>query len=121
MKDFAYYLHLCSDERGVPEISAKSWCIWRQKDDKFYYYYGKRIHKVREIASLTKITTAMVLIDYAQKFGFELGKAKFSVRKSSALIGGTSSKLNVGEVYTLKELLYGMMLPSGNDAAIAIS
>lgn len=121
MKDFAYYLHLISDDRSLPEITAKSWCIWKQKDDKFSYYYGKRIHKVREIASLTKMTTAMVLIDYAHKFNFDLGKTKFCVRKSSALVGGTTAKLNVGEIYTLKELLYGMMLPSGNDAAIAIS
>lgn len=96
MKDFAYYLHLISDDRSLPEISAKSWCIWKQKDDKFCYYYGKRIHKVREIASLTKMTTAMVMIDYAHKFAFDLEKTKFSVRKSSALVGGTTAKLNVG-------------------------
>lgn len=76
---------------------------------------------MREIASLTKMVTAMVLVDYSQKFNFDLAKTKFSVRKSSAQVGGTTAKLNVGEVYTLKELLYGMMLPSGNDAAIAIS
>ncbi len=76
---------------------------------------------MREIASLTKMITAMVMMDYAQKMNFDLEKTKFSVRRSSALIGGTTAKLNVGEVYNLKELLYGMMLPSGNDAAIAIS
>ncbi len=63
----------------------------------------------------------MVLMDFSQKFGFDLAKTTFMVRKSSALIGGTTSKLNIEEVYTLKELLYGMMLPSGNDSAIAIS
>jgi D-alanyl-D-alanine carboxypeptidase len=50
-----------------------------------------------------------------------LGKTKFVAKKSSALVGGTTAKLNVDEVYTLKELLYGMMLPSGNDAAIVVS
>jgi hypothetical protein len=44
----------------------------------------------------------MVLMDFAHKFNFDLANTKFAVRKSSALIGGTTSKLNVGEVYTLK-------------------
>ena len=47
MKDFAYYLHICSNDHSIPQISAKSWCIWKLKNDKFYHYYGKRIHKVR--------------------------------------------------------------------------
>jgi D-alanyl-D-alanine carboxypeptidase len=35
------------------------------------YYYGKRIHKVREIASLTKMVTAMTAIDFLSKHGWE--------------------------------------------------
>ncbi len=41
-------------------------------------------------------------MDFSQKFAFDIAKTTFMVRKSSALIGGTTSKLNVGEVYTLK-------------------
>jgi D-alanyl-D-alanine carboxypeptidase len=37
------------------------------------------------------------------------------------MVGGTTAKLNVGDVFTVIDLIYGMMLPSGNDAAIAIS
>jgi hypothetical protein len=37
------------------------------------------------------------------------------------MIGGTSANLQAGEVYSMTELLYALMLPSGNDAAIAIS
>ena len=58
---------------------------------------------------------------YVEKYELDITKVKYTVRKSSGMIGGTTAKLNVGESYNLKELLYGMMLPSGNDAAIAIS
>ena len=37
------------------------------------------------------------------------------------MVGGTSARLEIGEIYTISELLYGLMLPSGNDAAISIS
>ena len=37
------------------------------------------------------------------------------------MVGGTSAQLEIGEIYSIDELLYGLMLPSGNDAAIAIS
>ncbi len=38
----------------------------------------------------------MVLMDFSIKYNFDISKVKFNVRKSSALIGGTTSKLNVG-------------------------
>lgn len=47
LKDFDYFLQLFSDDQSVPDISAKSWCIWKRKNGRFVYYYGKRIHKVR--------------------------------------------------------------------------
>lgn len=43
------------------------------------------------------------------------------VSADSAGVGGTSATLRTGEVYTVKDLLYGMMLPSGNDAASALA
>ena len=44
----------------------------------------------------------MVLIDYANKFNFNIDTVKFSARKSSSLIGGTTAQLKVGNIYTLK-------------------
>lgn len=37
------------------------------------------------------------------------------------MVGGTSAGLEIGEIYTIQQLLYALMLPSGNDAAVAIS
>lgn len=29
-KDFTYFLHIFSNDQSVPDITAKSWCIWRR-------------------------------------------------------------------------------------------
>lgn len=34
---------------------------------------------------------------------------------------GTSAQLQTGQIYTVQQLLYGLMLPSGNDAAICLA
>lgn len=67
------------------------------------------------------MVTAMTAIDLLRQYELDPTLISYEIRKTSTLIGGTSAKLQVGEVYTINELLYGMMLPSGNDAAIAIS
>lgn len=85
------------------------------------HYYGKRIHKVREIASLTKMVTALTALDFLTKYNWKPQNILYEIKKTSTLIGGTTAKLEEGQLCSLMELLYGMMLPSGNDAAIAVS
>nr|WP_325301662.1 D-alanyl-D-alanine carboxypeptidase family protein [uncultured Dysosmobacter sp.] len=67
------------------------------------------------IASTTKIMTALVAI--------REGTLSDTVRVSSAAAGteGSSMYLRAGEELTLETLLYGLMLCSGNDAAVAIA
>ena len=79
------------------------------------------MHKIREIASLTKMLTAMITLDFLARYQLDPNRITYEPRKSSITIGGTSAQLEIGEVYTISELLYGLMLPSGNDAAIALS
>lgn len=77
--------------------------------------YEKNAYTPIEIASTTKIITALVAI----KCG-DLNK-KIIVSEKAASIRGSEIGLKKGEEITLKELLYGLMLRSGNDAAIAIA
>ncbi|MBZ9635892.1 D-alanyl-D-alanine carboxypeptidase family protein [Clostridium sp. FP1] len=77
--------------------------------------YEKNAYTPIEIASTTKIITCLVAI----KCG-DLNK-KIVVSEKAASIRGSEIGLKVGEEITLKELLYGLMLRSGNDAAIAIA
>ncbi|MFT5872228.1 MAG: D-alanyl-D-alanine carboxypeptidase (penicillin-binding protein 5/6) [Clostridium sp.] len=77
--------------------------------------YEKNAYTPIEIASTTKIITALVAI----KCG-DLNK-KIIISEKAASIRGSEIGLKKGEEITLKELLYGLMLRSGNDAAIAIA
>lgn len=66
-------------------------------------------------ASTTKIMTALVAIEKG-----DLNK-KYIISKKASRVSGSSVGYKEGEEITLKELLYGLMLRSGNDAAIAIA
>ena len=67
------------------------------------------------IASLTKIWTALVVVENA-----ELSE-KVVVSKKAAYSEGSSIYLEEGEIVTVETLLYGLMLRSGNDAAMALA
>ncbi|MGD9678072.1 MAG: D-alanyl-D-alanine carboxypeptidase family protein [Vulcanibacillus sp.] len=77
--------------------------------------YEKNSDKKMRIASLTKIMTAIIAI--------ENGKMGDVVTTSDNAFGteGSSIYLKKGEKLTLNDMLYGLMLRSGNDAAVAIS
>ena len=67
------------------------------------------------IASTTKILTALVAIEEG-----DLSQT-VTVSREAAYTEGSSMYLKVGEELTLETLLYGLMLCSGNDAAVAIA
>ena len=77
--------------------------------------YGLRAHEKRDPASLTKIMTAIVALEH--------GSLQEPVRVSryAAWTPGSIMGLEEGQEYSLKDLLYGLMLESGNDAAVAIA
>ncbi len=67
------------------------------------------------IASITKIMTAIVVIENADL------NEKIVIKPEWSAIEGSSMYANPGQSYTVRELLYGMMLNSGNDAAAALA
>jgi D-alanyl-D-alanine carboxypeptidase (penicillin-binding protein 5/6) len=77
--------------------------------------YDKNAYKKMPMASTTKIMTAIVAI--------ELGNPDdiVTVSKKAANIWGSNIHLKAGQQMKLMDLLYGLMLNSGNDAAIAIA
>ncbi len=77
--------------------------------------FEKASNEKRKIASLTKIMTALVALEHKKP------EEKIYVSKQAADVGENSMEISEGEIYTLEELLYGLMLHSGNDAAYAIS
>jgi D-alanyl-D-alanine carboxypeptidase (penicillin-binding protein 5/6) len=76
--------------------------------------YQKESHARLAQASTTKIMTAVIAIEY--------GNLNDVVTIAPAdVVRGSSMGLKAGERQTLRNLLYGLMLPSGNDAAMAIA
>ena len=74
-----------------------------------------------EVASLTKIMTCIVALEICSTNGLDANKEEVYVGKFESNIGGTTAHLSEGEFYTLHDLYYGLMLPSGNDASVAIA
>lgn len=70
----------------------------------------------RECASLTKIMTAYVVIKLMERFKIEETQL-VKVSEYAARVNGTSAQLQEADTLTVLQLLYGLMLPSGNDAA----
>ena len=102
----------------LPKIKAKSWLIFDVKSSKMLL--SKKPRKTREIASLTKIMTCYLVCLYIEKFQMNPSIYYMKVPKSATIIGGTSACLEPGDSLSIIDLLYGMMLPSGNDAAYCL-
>lgn len=77
--------------------------------------YEKNPHEKRPIASITKVMTALIAIEYGKLSDV------VTISKEATRAIGSSIYLQEGEKMTLEDLLYGLMLRSGNDAAIAIA
>ena len=95
------------------ETSAKAACILEMQTGRVLFEYN--MHARLPMASTTKVMTALLAV--------ELGSAQDRVTCSQNAFGvsGTSIYLQLGEVLTLEEMLLGLMLSSGNDAAVAIA
>ena len=77
--------------------------------------YEKNADEQSLIASTTKIMTALVVCEQCNVLD------RMRIPKEAVGIEGSSMYLKEGEVLTVQELLYGLMLHSGNDAAVALA
>lgn len=77
--------------------------------------YEKDAHSPSLIASTTKIMTALVVCEQSNVLD------RVRIPKEAVGIEGSSMYLREGEILTVQELLYGLMLHSGNDAAVALA
>lgn len=77
--------------------------------------YEKQAEEKSLIASTTKIMTALVICEQTNVLD------RVKIPKEAVGVEGSSMYLKEGEVLTVQELLYGLMLQSGNDAAVALA
>src|SRR5262249_53441532 len=82
--------------------------------------WGAPEAEARPIASTTKIMTAWIILQRADK-NPELLDEEIRFSERAAATRGSSCRLKVGERLPVRELLYGLLLPSGNDAAVALA
>ncbi len=106
------------EDVGPADVAAKAWAIADGKTGKVLW--GFHAAEPRAIASTTKIMTAFLALQLAEKSPAVLDE-KITFSKRTASTQGSSSKLRAGETLPVRELMYGMLLPSGNDAAVAMA
>ena len=98
----------------VPAVSAASAVLL--DGDSGRGLYGRNMDEPRLIASITKLMTALVALEY----GHDLSES-VTIRQEWTGIEGSSLYLKPGEEIRLETLLYGLLLRSGNDAAQAVA
>lgn len=76
--------------------------------------YGKNISEVRSIASISKLVTGLVVAENLNV------NTEVEISESAVRAEGNAGNFLVGEVFTVKELLYALLLESSNDAGIAL-
>ncbi len=94
-------------------MSAQSAVVLEQSTGKVLWESNSR--QQLGMASTTKIMTAVVTLEHADPLEF------VTVGKNAAGVEGSSICLEEGEQLTVEDLLYGLMLNSGNDAAVALA
>ena len=97
----------------TPETNSRSSVVIDRNTNTILY--GKNENQKRKMASTTKIMTATIIIENCNL------NDTLEVSKKAAGTGGSRLGLKSGDNITVKDLLYGLMMRSGNDAAVALA
>ena len=97
----------------LPDIWASSWVLANAATGEILA--SKGAHKLRAPASTLKTLTALTLLPNLALDGTYVGQ------QSDVVPGTAMAGVKPGVTYTNEQLFYGMMLPSGNDAARALA
>ena len=100
----------------IPTIYSRSAVIYDRTSKTVIW--GKNENQEVPMASTTKIMTAIVMVE---ELGEEGLKNQVEVCQEAANMNGSSLGIKTGDKITYYDLLYGLMLPSGNDAAVQIA
>lgn len=103
----------CSDAVSAPEVSAESAVLYCA--DSGEILFQKNANEKMSIASTTKIMTALIACESGRLAD------EITVTKEMVSVEGTSMGLLPGDKVTVRGLIYGMLLASGNDAANTVA
>ncbi len=108
-----FYFNASVDAVASVGCFAKAFCVVEESSGRVLFENNSK--EKLPMASTTKIMTAITAIESGKDLDLP-----FEISKKSVGIEGTSIYLQEGEVLTLRKLLLGLMLVSGNDASVAI-
>lgn len=103
---------------GPPFVTCKAWVIGSASDGKLLWDYEADTEL--DIASTTKMMTAYIVLRTSAEDADILNETvTFSTRADKTI--GSTAGIRAGEQLIVRELLYGLLLPSGNDASVALA
>lgn len=111
---FVGLLTSCTNKKAITtSVQATSYIVLEQSNNKILE--GFNYYETRSVASISKIMTAIVVIENTNIN--EVVKVPNDISK----VDGSSIYLKVGQEISILDLLYGLLLRSGNDAAITLA
>ena len=103
---------------GPPHVTCRAWAIADGKTGTVEW--GHNEDEPLDIASVTKIMTAYVVVRQAERAPAVLDEEVVFSERADKTEGSTAG-VRTGERLPVRELLYGLLLPSGNDASVALA
>lgn len=109
----AEYIEAVNQTSEEPNINSRIAVVYDRKTGNILY--GKNENKKTAMASTTKIMTAIIVLEKGNL------SETITVSEKAAGTGGSRLGLKANDKITMNDLLYGLMLKSGNDSAVAIA
>jgi D-alanyl-D-alanine carboxypeptidase (penicillin-binding protein 5/6) len=106
------------DLQAPPPVTAKAWAIADGKSGRLLW--GLNADEPRKSASTTKMMCAYVVLALAEKNPAVLDE-RITFSKLADDTSGSTADIKVGESLPIRDCLYGLLLPSGNDAGNALA
>lgn len=113
VEEIAKVIQTVSEVTDEPKINSKYAVIIDRNSKEILY--GKNELDRTKMASTTKIMTCLIVIENCNLNDI------VEISGKAAGTGGSRLKIKKGDKITVKDLLYGLMLRSGNDAAVALA
>lgn len=104
---------LSGGAKELPDVKARTWVLADATTGEVLA--AKKAHKLRRPASTLKTLTALTLLPELDP------QATWTGTATAANAYGSKAGIRKGQLYTVDQLFYGLLLPSGNDAAIALA
>ena len=111
--DVNLYIETSSNIVTEPNINSRAAIVYDRNSGAILY--GKKENEQRKMASTTKIMTAIIVLENANLDDI------VTVSKKAAGTGGSRLGLHTNDKISVRNLLYGLLLVSGNDAAVALA